>query len=326
MNKEVGVELPEISIVMPVFNSGKFLLEAVNSVLRQVSLADCALPSFELIIVDDHSTDSLTLEKLGAIAALDPCIQIFSNQRKKGAAGARNTGIVKARGTWIAFLDSDDILFPTSLAMRWRVAVNDNNVKWVGANFRLLRPLSDPGKEARFESAESLTANLPSVESPPEVLCMHRPVKEFGDKCMTGIMTVLIQRSLVIENGMFNELLPRAEDYHLWFKCAFQNDLWMLNADTAFYRIHSGSLTHGNKPRYLHEDTMVEFLLNDSHGQEHKEVLIKRFDFVMQDQCYFYRGQKAYGAAMATALQWVAKRPLRLSAWKEVVACGLRVN
>jgi glycosyltransferase involved in cell wall biosynthesis len=321
-----SVDTPEISIVMPVFNSGEYLLEAVQSVLGQVSLPDCTLPSFELIVVDDHSTDPHTQDMLGKVAALDARIQLFSNLRKKGAAGARNTGIVKARGNWIAFLDSDDILFPTSLALRWRVVQNQQEVKWVGANFRLLRPLAEDANSVRFESAQSLIAKLDDANLNTDITCLRKPVREFGDKCMTGIMTVLIKRSLVVENGMFNELLPRAEDYHLWFKCAFQEDLWLLNADVAYYRIHPASLTHGNKPRYLHEDTMVEFLLNDSQGQRHKDVLIKRFDFVMQDQCYFYRGQKAYGAAMATALQWLVKRPLRLSAWKEVVASGLRVT
>jgi len=320
------VNSPEISIIMPVYNSGEYLLEAVQSVLGQIALDDCALPVFELIIVDDHSTDPATQDMLGKVAALDARIQLFSNQRKKGAAGARNTGIVKARGNWIAFLDSDDILFPTSLAMRWRVVQNQKEVKWVGANFCLLRPLTEDEGDTRFESADHLIAKLDKNNAAIELNCLPKPVREFGDKCMIGIMTVLIQRSLVLENGMFNELLPRAEDYHLWFKCAFQEDLWLLKADVAFYRIHPASLTHGNRPRHLHEDTMVEFLLNDSRGQRHKDVLIRRFDFVMQDQCYFYRGQKAYGAAMATALQWLVKRPLRLSAWKEVVASGLRVN
>jgi glycosyltransferase involved in cell wall biosynthesis len=322
------VKLPEISFVIPVFNSGAYLGEAVASVLGQRSLPDCQLPEFELIIVDDHSTDSYTRDMLADVARIDPRIKIFTNLSGKGAAGARNTGILKAQGAWITFLDSDDLLFPTSLAMRWRVVQESQDVKWVGAKFRLLRPLAENGSAPRFESAESLMSKIGDVSysKTTSAVCLKRPVKEFGDKCFTGIMTVLIRRELLLENGLFNEQLPRAEDYHLWFKCAFQNDLWMLDAEVAFYRIHSASLTHGNKPRHLYEDAMVEFLLHESQGRKHKDVLIKRLDFVMQDQCYFYRGQKAFGPAMVSALHWVAKRPLRLSAWKEVVASGLRLH
>jgi len=323
---EAGVDFPRISIVMPVFNTGKYLIEAVNSALHQQPIADCELPSFELIVVDDHSTDAQTINILNAISISDERILVCKNLRKKGASGARNTGIMKARGHWIAFLDSDDIWFPTSLALRWRVILQNDNVRWVGAQFRFLRPLSTAGGTPEFETADRLLTGLVQDANAPEVVCLPRPVKEFGDNCMIAITTALIQRAVVVENGMFNELLNRAEDYHLWFKCAFRQNLWMVKADVTFYRIHPDSLTHGNNPKYLYEDTMVELLMADPVGRSYKAILTKRLDLVMQDKCYFYRGQRLFSAALKTALQWIAKRPLRLSAWKELVACGLRVR
>lgn len=114
---------PMISIIMPVFNTGAYLIEAINSVLNQQPVSGCELPSFELLIVDDQSIDQETIEILDGASLLDTRIQVFKNQRKKGAAGARNTGIMNARGKWIGFLDSDDIWFPrfTRNALQMRI-------------------------------------------------------------------------------------------------------------------------------------------------------------------------------------------------------------
>jgi hypothetical protein len=125
---------------------------------------------------------------------------------------------------------------------------------------------------------------------------------------------------------MFNENLPRAEDYHLWFQCAFENDLWMIQADITFYRIHSASLTHGDTPRFLHEDKMIDELLRHRDSRQHVEVLQRRLDLVMQDHCYFYRSQRSFLAGLSISLQWICKRPLNPAAWKELIACSLRAG
>ena len=317
---------PLISIIMPVYNTGIFLTDAINSVLNQQPVTDCAVPSFELVVVDDHSTDSKTLEILGDASRLDPRIHVISNQRKKGAAGARNTGIMSAIGTWIGFLDSDDIWFPNSLALRWHGISNNKEVRWSGAKFRLLRPTINLAGQPAFESLENLTSNINQNTLAPNIVCLSRPVEEFGKSCMIGIMTVLIQRTLILEKGLFNEQLQRSEDYHLWFKCAFDTDLWMIDSDVAFYRIHPGSLTHGKQPKFLFEDKMVELLLLDKIGITHKNTLLNRFDLIMQDSCYFYREKKIFNPAFTTALKWIKRRPCKLSAWKELIASGLKIG
>lgn len=317
---------PEVSVIMPVFNAGDYLSEAINSVLNQQAIDGCAPPSFELILVDDHSIDKRTLELLASAPTLDNRVRVLRNERKKGAAGARNTGIIHARGKWIAFLDADDLWFTDSLAFRWRHLSQIPEARWSGARFRLFKPTAFLNGTPVF----SLTDHQVCVEAtriePSAMVRLSRPVTEFGASCMIGIMTVLIQRSLIQEKGMFNEQLTRAEDYHLWFQCAFDNDLWMIEANTALYRIHQDSLTHGNHPKFLYEDTMIKLLLKDPAGRQHRPTLIRRFDYVMQDQCYFYRSQKLFAAAFDTVVQWLASRPLNISAWKELLACSLRVS
>ena len=316
---------PRISILMPVFNSGAYLQEAVDSVLNQQSLSGDPLPPFELILVDDHSTDPVTLSVLHRLSTQENVI-VIKNQRTKGAAGARNTGIEFAKGEWIGFLDSDDLWFPFALAYRWKAIAANSKINWIGAGFRLLKPSTEAGKGEHFESACHMLAPFQNAALPESVEQLVRPVNRFGEKCMLGIMTVLIRRELILQKGMFDEKLPRAEDYHLWFKCAFDEDLWMVQSEIAFYRIHALSLTHGKNPRHLHEDTMIRQLLRMPDAKLHKVVLKRRLDFVLQDHGYFYRRENRFATATRVALTRMTSRPFAFTVWKELLACALRVG
>jgi glycosyltransferase involved in cell wall biosynthesis len=153
------MDSPRISVIMPVFNTGGFLAEAIDSVLHQQATASMPLPSFELIVIDDGSTDPQTLEILSD-RSNDPRVTVLNNQRKKGASGARNTGIEHARGDWIGFLDSDDLWFPHSLSQRWKAIVANEGVRWIAGQFRFLRPNSSESSGQVFESAQTLFASL----------------------------------------------------------------------------------------------------------------------------------------------------------------------
>lgn len=95
-----------VSIVMPSFNTDKYIRESIDSVLRQTYC------NFELIIVDDSSTDSSVdvIKKY-----IDPRIKLFVNSSNRGAAFSRNRALMVSKGEWIAFLDSDDIWEPEKL-------------------------------------------------------------------------------------------------------------------------------------------------------------------------------------------------------------------
>ena len=95
------------SIVLPTYNRGCFLRKAIESVMAQT------IPNWELIIVDDGSTDN-TREVVELFSSIDSRIRyIFQSNSERSAA--RNNGIKKAKGNWICFLDSDDIFHTTHL-------------------------------------------------------------------------------------------------------------------------------------------------------------------------------------------------------------------
>ena len=101
------MKTPEISVVIPVYNTGKILYETIESVLNQT------FTDFEIVIIDDGSSDAETLGVLDSQS--DDRIRII-HQKNSGVAAARNRGVAESKGNFIAFLDHDDIFLPEKLA------------------------------------------------------------------------------------------------------------------------------------------------------------------------------------------------------------------
>lgn len=112
-------QIPDaISVIIPTYNRAHLIKESLQSVLDQT------LKPYEIIVVDDFSTDN-TEEVIKSLNS--PLIKYVKNQRKKGANGARNTGILMAQGEYIAFHDSDDIWFTNKLESQYNfMRINQN--------------------------------------------------------------------------------------------------------------------------------------------------------------------------------------------------------
>ena len=104
-----------VSVVIPTFNSEQFIEEAIDSVVAQ------KYPSIEIIVVDDGSTDNSVMvarQKLERSAARFQILELDAN---KGPSGARNAGLRVANGSWLQFLDSDDVLLPQKIERQMAV-------------------------------------------------------------------------------------------------------------------------------------------------------------------------------------------------------------
>lgn len=104
-----SISRPKVSVIMPCHNNVLYIEEAVDSVIRQT------YQDWELIIVDDCSTNPQMKLSLQSLAAKDKRIRIASTSVNSGPGVARNIGIQQAKGPYLAFLDSDDYWYPTKL-------------------------------------------------------------------------------------------------------------------------------------------------------------------------------------------------------------------
>lgn len=104
----------KVSVIMPAYNSGKFIGQAIDSVVAQT------YSNWELLIVDDSSTDD-TSEIIRQRQAYDERIQFFQHETNLGTQYARNKAIEKASGRFIAFLDADDLWLPEKLEIQLKI-------------------------------------------------------------------------------------------------------------------------------------------------------------------------------------------------------------
>jgi len=201
---------------MPVYNGSKYLGKAIDSVLSQT------FPDWELIVVDDGSTD----ETLGVLRTFGSRLQAI-HQENLGVSAARNTGIQSARGEYIAFLDSDDMWDSNfletmvSLASQHpQAAVYYCNARWMDADDRDLPQLT---------GARLVPTNL-----------MYRTLVRAN---FLIVSTILIRRSAILAAGLFDASLRVVEDWDLWLRLAQKETFVGIRTCLVRYRLHSGSLS-----------------------------------------------------------------------------------
>ena len=119
-----------ISIVVPVYNRERIIIKTLDSIKKQT------FSDWECLVVDDKSLDN-SLEVVKEYAKTDKRFICLSNTRKKGAQGARNTGVLAARGDFIVFFDSDDVMHPDFLEKVYGKVMADNS-DICGSYLRLL--------------------------------------------------------------------------------------------------------------------------------------------------------------------------------------------
>jgi glycosyltransferase involved in cell wall biosynthesis len=187
---------PSVSIVIPSYKTAGLIAACLDSVFAQT------YKSFEVIVVNDGSPDTPELEKV-----LQPYLDriVYIQQENKRAAGARNNAIRHARGEFLAFLDSDDTWLPNHLASQMKLIADDPSLDLVYANARIV---GNPGHE--WEFMDRCPSNGPATF---DALIVER--------CQVPISTVLLRKQKAVEAGLFDEALPRCDDYDMWVRCAF---------------------------------------------------------------------------------------------------------
>lgn len=223
--------IPLVSVIIPVFNGEKFVAEAIDSALAQDYV------NLEIIVVDDGSTDGSKriLESYGNK------IQMFS-QTNQGCAAARNTGLRHASGKYVAFLDADDVWWNNKIACQVE-ALATTGFRMAYSRFAVWCPASD-GRYPLPDSIFSVTNNPHLSNSVVETGCIYRALLL---DCIVWTSTVIIEKSVFDEVGIFDEALELGEDYDLWLRLSRHLPILGLQQPTALYRTHSSSITHTAK-------------------------------------------------------------------------------
>ena len=198
--------MPRLSVILPVYNCEKYIYEAVDSILNQT------FTDFELLIVDDFSTDStvLILESFK-----DSRIQLFKKEKNTGYTNSLNYAISIAKGEYIARMDGDDICLPQRFEKQ--------------VNFLDCHPdVILCGSAVQIIDSDTIL-RLPTNHDEIKVkLCFATSF------CHPSVMG----KAIVFKENLYDVKLEPAEDYDLWTRLVFKGQLANLDEILLMYRIH----------------------------------------------------------------------------------------
>ena len=230
-----------VSIVMPAFNAAAFLPATLRSV------ADQTEQRYELLVVDDCSTDA-TAELVATAARSDPRIRLLRLARNAGPAAARNAGIDAARGQWVALLDADDEYHPTRLEHLLAVAAQ-TGADMVSDNI-LLRPIGQaaglPTDQRGADSVMFSAARIPGlIRLAPDAFVVENTRRDDGDRKSFGFMQPIIRRAFLCRHRLRYRTETRfGEDFLLYVACLVAGARWWVTpAPLYIHNVRFGSLS-----------------------------------------------------------------------------------
>ena len=208
-----------VSIVMPSYNSEKYIKASIESVLNQT------YPKWELLIVDDCSTDK-TVDIIKSFK--DQRIKFFQNEKNSGAAISRNWALREANGKWIAFLDSDDLWLPTKLEEQLSF-MNENHYHFSFTDYKV-----------------SINRNISNVIITGPKKVNFRKIKHY---CYPATLTVMYDADKV---GLIQITdIKKNNDYAMWLRILKKVDGYRYPKALSIYSKHSDSISSGKKTKLI---------------------------------------------------------------------------
>ncbi|HEV2720211.1 MAG TPA: glycosyltransferase family A protein [Thermoanaerobaculia bacterium] len=216
-----------VSVVIPTYNYGRWVAEAIDSALAQT------LPPAEVIVVDDGSTD----ETAAVLAAYGGRIRVI-RQQNLGPAMARNAGIAAARFETIAFLDADDLWQPRKLELQMMRFDADPSLGFVHC-----------GVET-FDTTGSLDVQLDGREG-----YVAADLLRLAAGVVAGPgSSIVFPKAVAEEIGGFDPSLPRSEDWDFCYRIAARYPVGYVAEPLVRYRLHGGGI-------HMHIDGMERGML-----------------------------------------------------------------
>lgn len=215
---------PLISIIVPVYNTEKYVGETIDSVIAQT------YTNWELNLIDDGSTDS-SKQIIESFVEKDSRIKYY-HKENGGQASARNLGIKKSTGEYVAFLDSDDIWLSNKLENQINDIIEYNPEFLYGLGYYYF-PERD--KNHQLEEYEWVTGAQTGSDF----------FKLLYYSCAVNTNTVILKKHIFEKVGYFdeNETIRGTEDWDLWMRIALQvNKVYGSPRRDVYYRIHEGGI------------------------------------------------------------------------------------
>jgi glycosyltransferase involved in cell wall biosynthesis len=284
-------ESPKVSIITPTFNRAVFIVESLKSVLAQT------MPDWELLIVDDGSTDTTRVVLEPFLA--NPRIHYFY-QPNQGQSIARNNALEKARGAFIGFLDSDDLWCTDKLERQLALFENHPDVDIVHGDESMI---DEQGQEISRENMRRYSGRIT-----PQLLADNS----------VSITTAMVRRECFDEMGGFLASHGVADDYDLWLRFSARYRFHYEPGIVAAYRVMPDQISSDKRRRFAANEKIIkDFLYQYDSALSPQERRWGLARFYCRSARYFASvGDRGKAARKVLKALWNA--PLDLVVWRAV--------
>ncbi len=222
------MDSPFFSVIIPAYNPGTHLAQAVQSVVEQT------FSDWELIVIDDGSrpeeAESIRQTVEAVQRQLSPEKIRFFQQENQGVSATRNFGMEEARGSWLAFLDNDDLWKPAMLEKQYSMLREKPHLAMCHTNFDIIDEsgqVTNPGYGGAADYLQYLAGSFPILPC-----------------------NCVVSKAAALRVGGFDPLYPMAQDLDFYLKIHARNEVGYIADDLASYRIHSDNASRTYRSVY----------------------------------------------------------------------------
>lgn len=308
----MSINSPSISVLIPARNAAATLRQAIESILYQSG------PSVELILINDHSTDST----VPIARSFGDSVRVISNN-KPGIANALNAGLAAVRGKYLARCDADDLYPPNRLARQFEWLETHPDFAAIVGCFSTFGPTGVPIEMATGSNEEEITSQLQQ------------------GNVRTHLCTSLLHTEVVKRLGGFRPWFITAEDIDLQLRLSEVGRIWYEPTNCYFYRLHDQSITHqvDSTRRVFFDESARNFQRQrqatgvDDLQRNCPPALPRpsappmsarqqNWDLLMHQS--WVNWSKSRTAALKTGLQCCRLAPMRWRSWRNLAALALK--
>lgn len=223
--------MPKVSVIIPVYNAEKYLLEAIESVIDQ------SYDDWEIIAVNDGSTDS-SPDILKNYEDRYPSKIRVLHQPNSGLSAARNAAIAAANGEYIAFLDADDLWLPEKTDEQVYLLDNNSDIGLVYSDIFEL-------KNGKLKKRRNVIGGRMFRGDIFDSLFYQNFIP---------VLSVMVRKSVLDKCGLFDPVYHGTQDYDLWMRIADKYQIDFIDRQLAIYRIHEQNMSANNVEKMGRED------------------------------------------------------------------------
>jgi len=300
---------PLVSVVMPAWNAARYLRATLETVLSQ------SYSPVEVVVVDDGSTD----ETADILRSYGERVTAVVTANSGGPARPRNLGVGRARGEYIAFFDSDDLMEPDKLALEMSVFAEHPEVDVVCSNFRSVDTEGQVLRENYLAEYQKFRLELRPTGTPQvAVMAGKATFSQLLRANFIGTSSMVCRRRVLAAAGPFAEDMKNADDVDMWLRLA-RGGATFAFVDRALhsYRITPGGVTSRGAGRVPAMIRGLENQLPHCELEADRRFIRRRVGELLRGQAWALRRQGDLVAAVdgyraSLASQWTPQAALGL--------------